>query len=807
MFSVQLIGGLLCSSLGLLQTVAAQARRNLDCASSNAEVAAHEAHRNLDCANNAELVDNLLFLNATCSDEGEIFAEPYQLIPGAISTPKCAEVARRVQTSCSELFGGSPIWFAQWKNALDAAVGSAPNSLWDLENAPMTHFVSDGDSDARHLRACGGVLEDGLERCDMPAGQDTVIIDAGSAGAKVRLDFTELELDHKSGDSIRFFDDIGRHDERLDEQLDSSAVLPIAPIVSSGSVLVVRLISRGGSGSRTSFRAVISCVCDDDSASWQGGGKPVLPSCGPCAASPCQNGGSCRTHTSAVPGDGHRRAQSANCHDRLSTDVHDACGDQAQQSCDAECAKVLQTFRQDCAASLHGSDSAILVAVQTCLDSAQHWWLSEHLLSYGFDCTCLPAWTGARCDVNRCDGVECGEHGACVEGVCVCASGWSGEHCGATPYPESRLISPEHAVIINDWISDVACGGTHPFAEQYQKSAGDVPGDWFCYAHRGDGVGGSNACSYTGSAPTPTPGSWGVGQPACSHGRQFGPNLVWERCFSSFEDDSSTPATFHQRCDPYDVTVSVARNSLGYTFGGFAEHSWGRSTCCAAHPDTCSGDSCIDTTAANNFIFRLAGPGAARNPERFGTTGRSNSYQLSAPTTFPQWGDGGGGHECDSPVSHECGATDLCMGWRGNSDNNPLGRPLSDGTGHCLQGTTYEGDAGSVCGGDANWGETELEVWRLADVDPCAGNPCGAHGTCHVGAPNAGDYYKNSLGDYYCECDSCDKVPFGQCQEGCEGFHNDEGSRNECGGGEGSTCDGSVGGPPNTGCKPSACLQ
>ena len=47
------------------------------------------------------------------------------------------------------------------------------------------------------------------------------------------------------------------------------------------------------------------------------------------------------------------------------------------------------------------------------------------------------------------------------------------------------------------------------------------------------------------------------------------PDRVWEQCFSSFEDDSSTPATFHQQCDPYDVTLVVSRNSLGYVFGGY----------------------------------------------------------------------------------------------------------------------------------------------------------------------------------------------------------------------------------------------
>jgi hypothetical protein len=324
------------------------------------------------------------------------------------------------------------------------------------------------------------------------------------------------------------------------------------------------------------------------------------------------------------------------------------------------------------------------------------------------------------CEDDPCAGVECGQHGACADGACVCDAGWSGDYCDATPFPGSQLITPEDGATINSWIAGGApCGGTHPFAEQYQQHEGDVPGDWFCYTQQGAGIGGHGVCSYTGSAPTPTPGgSWGGDQPACLYGQQFGPNVVWERCFSSAEDDSSTPATFHRLCDPYDVTVSVAHNSLGYTFGGFAEHSWGRAACCADHPDTCLSNGCIDTTAVNNFIFSLDGP-AGTGPERFAPTGRSNNYQLAAPTTFPQWGDGGQHDACDGAVAHNgCGNTDLCMGWNGPPAGD-FGRPLSDGTGHCRQGSTYEGTHNQVCGGDANWnerGETVLEVWRLVDA-------------------------------------------------------------------------------------------
>ena len=48
-----------------------------------------------------------------------------------------------------------------------------------------------------------------------------------------------------------------------------------------------------------------------------------------------------------------------------------------------------------------------------------------------------------------------------------------------------------------------------------------------------------------------------------------GPTQQWTLCYSSFTDDASTPSIFHSQCDEYDVTMVVARNSLGYTFGGY----------------------------------------------------------------------------------------------------------------------------------------------------------------------------------------------------------------------------------------------
>jgi hypothetical protein len=44
---------------------------------------------------------------------------------------------------------------------------------------------------------------------------------------------------------------------------------------------------------------------------------------------------------------------------------------------------------------------------------------------------------------------------------------------------------------------------------------------------------------------------------------------LWKVCFSSFTDDTTMPNTFHRLCDQYDTTLTVARNSLNYTFGGY----------------------------------------------------------------------------------------------------------------------------------------------------------------------------------------------------------------------------------------------
>ena len=43
-------------------------------------------------------------------------------------------------------------------------------------------------------------------------------------------------------------------------------------------------------------------------------------------------------------------------------------------------------------------------------------------------CVCHPGWAGALCDVQLCH-PRCEEHGQCVNGSCICQQGWNGRHC------------------------------------------------------------------------------------------------------------------------------------------------------------------------------------------------------------------------------------------------------------------------------------------------------------------------------------------------------------------------------------------
>ena len=88
-------------------------------------------------------------------------------------------------------------------------------------------------------------------------------------------------------------------------------------------------------------------------------------------------------------------------------------------------------------------------------------------------------------------------------------------------------------------------------------------------------------------------------------------------------------------------------------------------------------------------------------PERFGPTHKYNGgYQFNDPRFWPTWG---------GPSD-----ADLLMGEEKVGPGVVYGGPPST-SGMCGQGVIYGGHANQICGGLHNWGETEIEVWRLAD--------------------------------------------------------------------------------------------
>ena len=120
-----------------------------------------------------------------------------------------------------------------------------------------------------------------------------------------------------------------------------------------------------------------------------------------------------------------------------------------------------------------------------------------------------------------------------------------------------------------------------------------------------------------------------------------------------------------------------------------AAGSWSKTACCAVSGNTCYSDSCIDRSASSDFLFRLQ-PG---EPERFlpkgGTGDAATLYQWVTPSYWPSWGYAG---------------DDLCMGYDG---------PPGGTNGQCTQGVTYAGSPNEACGGNGNWGPTDVEVWFL----------------------------------------------------------------------------------------------
>jgi len=48
-------------------------------------------------------------------------------------------------------------------------------------------------------------------------------------------------------------------------------------------------------------------------------------------------------------------------------------------------------------------------------------------------CVCVGNWSGENCDEDLCENVDCGDHGSCQAGICVCTDGFTGPSCETAP--------------------------------------------------------------------------------------------------------------------------------------------------------------------------------------------------------------------------------------------------------------------------------------------------------------------------------------------------------------------------------------
>jgi len=295
---------------------------------------------------------------------------------------------------------------------------------------------------------------------------------------------------------------------------------------------------------------------------------------------------------------------------------------------------------------------------------------------------------------------HCGAHETCdaKDGSCVCAVGWSGPGCGTCD--KSRFCSGRGSCVLPSPSNTPAC-------------------------HCDAGYSGADCSTFAGSPLFPetriVSPEWGTAldgwMPAGIPAGQ-----VWKLCYSSDTMDKTT-AEFHKRCDQYNKTVSVAKNTLGFdtsgtegrpdnmkgaTFGGFADESWSASGC---GPGSWGG-GCYKGTSAN-FIFGLGIPGGKpdgsdgtfRYPAKRGAT---NHFQLAGNDYWPVWGT----------VS----VPDLFMGYKGAPGGETAGCWANARGGRTYEPVSEKGEypvPPPLCGSLSMgvWGETELEVWRMATAE------------------------------------------------------------------------------------------
>ena len=381
-----------------------------------------EAQGPAGCDSEGELLANLEWLKRSCPHE--TFADGFTLVPQAITTAECAEVARRVASECGWLLGSSD-WFGSRKAALDAAVVSAA-ALPDDEHSPAVYALADPSVTTVHT--CGAILTDGFKDFAAPTtGQSRVTIDVGPSNGNVRLALGDgTTLDAKANDNLRVYADA---EQRQEVVAVYSGDLPLAaPIDVPGSVAALLLVS-DGAARHTSLRATVECVCED-SASFedaegdgclayaQGSGTKhdrctslVAPTdevaraacplaCGACepdvcASSPCLNGGTC-TH-----GRDSATCKTSDLADRADAVARECCDEPTEDcssgepaSCNPGCAAVLVPYYLDCREALRAEpgDGDVLAAVQRAVQQCDS--------TPVYQCTCVAGYTGDNCEVG-----------------------------------------------------------------------------------------------------------------------------------------------------------------------------------------------------------------------------------------------------------------------------------------------------------------------------------------------------------------------------------------------------------------------
>ena len=129
--------------------------------------------------------------------------------------------------------------------------------------------------------------------------------------------------------------------------------------------------------------------------------------------------------------------------------------------------------------------------------------------------------------------------------------------------------------------------------------------------------------------------------------------------------------------------------------------------CCAIQGNDCASDWCIDQTSSSDYLYRLS-PG---EPERYEPIPGGGTLYQYVPYQY-EWPSFGFGY-------------DLSIGSAG---------PPGDTDGMCNQGNTYRGSPNAACGGEHNWGHTDVEVWYPLPPAPAPTPPCpsGWGGDCDI---------------------------------------------------------------------------